>query len=79
MPDVKIKVQTDDVIFPEERANKIAEIIELKKNGLLNAEQAQMLLEPMLGIDLTLVTPTTPAPVVVPETPDDLARESLDG
>jgi hypothetical protein len=45
-------VQTNQSIFPEDRTAIINEVILLKKEGLINDEQARLLLEPIIGLDL---------------------------
>lgn len=54
---LEVDVHTNDAILPEDRNQQIAEIVTLKKEGLITPEQAQLLLEPILGIDLTVDTP----------------------
>ena len=88
---LEIELQTDDAIFPEDRSNRIKETIDLKNAGLISVEQAQLLLEPILGIDLTVTTETTAAPVMVqdvlpgtdPNNPQmtqvDSTKETLNG
>jgi len=76
--DLEVELQTDDAIFPEDRTNRINEIVTLKKEGLLNVEQAQTLLEPMLNIDLTIVTEPTPEPIPEPiPVPEPIPEEGV--
>jgi hypothetical protein len=48
-----IDVQVNENIFPEDRKEKIEEIILLKDKGIIDDLQAKLLIEPYLGIDLT--------------------------
>lgn len=51
--DLQVDVQVNTSILPEDRKDRIAEIITLKNEGLITTEQAQLLLEPVLDLDLT--------------------------
>lgn len=57
---LEVNVQTNNAIFAEDKKEVIDNVVLLKKEGLISLEQAQLLLEPILGIDLTLNTSTLP-------------------
>ena len=49
---IELDIQVNEAIFPDDRKEKIDEIITLKKEGLISIEQAQLLLEPYLKLTL---------------------------
>ncbi len=55
VPEYELIVEQNENIFPEDRGDKIDEIILLHKEGLLPIEQEKQLLEPILDIELTQI------------------------
>ena len=49
---IELNIRANENLFPEDKKEKIDEIITLKKEGLITEQQAKLLIEPYLKLDL---------------------------
>lgn len=49
--DLEVTVKSNETLFPQDRKERIAEIIMLKEQALISDEDAKLLMEPLIGLE----------------------------